>query len=261
MPQGYAATLDGRRDRQSAQVTDLNENLIRKPTGRVEIIQWKGARDERSNGILSYPLDWKAGEKHPLILIPTAARVCVARSMDQQLGRAVHPLAAERRVHAEPNYHGSANYGLIGWNPSAAATITTWNSAIWKNGVADLDSDRGLVDPDKLGVGGWSNGRHPLRGNQLPKDRAIKGRLGGAASADQLWLMMSARGCPPLLQRPRKFVRIDQPSVDQISHAVFQIAEFQVVIVAAPMDSTQSGRNWRCRDNGSSVNAPSAARG
>jgi len=40
--------LGRRRDRQSATGHDLNENLIRKPTGRVEIIQWKGLAMKRS---------------------------------------------------------------------------------------------------------------------------------------------------------------------------------------------------------------------
>ncbi len=67
-PQWFAARLDGTRITDERQLTDLNPSFANKPTGKVEVVRWTGALDEEVEGLLHYPLDWREGEKRPLIL-------------------------------------------------------------------------------------------------------------------------------------------------------------------------------------------------
>ena len=80
--------------------------------------------------------------------------------MDRWSGRMGYPhqlFAQDGAFLLKPNYHGSSNYGLA-WGESISGG--KYNDLEWIDCDRGVDAmiDRGIVDPDRLGVMGWSNG-------------------------------------------------------------------------------------------------------
>jgi dipeptidyl aminopeptidase/acylaminoacyl peptidase len=156
--QWYRATLNGFRLEQPSVLTDLNPGYKKKTKAKTEVVRWKGSLDEEVEGVLYYPHDYEAGKKYPLIVMihggPTGY------DPDAWTDSFFDPnnLLCQRGTFVlKPNYHGSGNYGL------------KWVESIGRGKYYDLEVPdiekgidwliaRGFVDPDKLGVMGWSNG-------------------------------------------------------------------------------------------------------
>ncbi len=156
-PALYVARLDGTRISGERRIADLNPGFKGKPTGKVEIVHWKGAQGDTIEGLLHYPLDWKPGEKRPLILeIHGGPNEC-----DRDTWRAdwSDPALLFRQRGAfvlQANYHGSSCYGLP-WVESIAGHYYELEIPDLEAGV-DAAIARGLVDPERLASAGWSNG-------------------------------------------------------------------------------------------------------
>ncbi|MFQ5670491.1 MAG: prolyl oligopeptidase family serine peptidase [Acidobacteriota bacterium] len=158
-PQWYTARLEGIRLVNPRRVTSLNENFSKKPTGRVEVITWAGARNETVEGLLHYPLDWKEGaEPRPLVLQIHGGPAGTDRNTwSQSYGRPIILYRQRGAFVLQANYHGSAGYGLE-WVESIG------NGHYYELELPDLEAGvdeliaSGKVDPLKLGVVGWSNG-------------------------------------------------------------------------------------------------------
>ncbi len=156
--QWYAARLDGSALREAKAITDINAGLKKKPIAQTELVYWKGAREEQVEGILYYPHNYQAGRRYPLVVMihggPHGA------DMDDFSERMAYPhnLLAQRGAFLfKPNYHGSSQYGLK-WGESISGG--NYNELEWVDVEKGVDSliAKGLVDPEKLGVMGWSNG-------------------------------------------------------------------------------------------------------
>ncbi|MCS7023485.1 MAG: prolyl oligopeptidase family serine peptidase [Bryobacteraceae bacterium] len=156
--QWYAAKLNGAVIEAPKQIITLNSSWKKKPIARSEIIRWKGAKDEEVEGLLYYPHNFQPGTKYPLVVMihggPHGA------DFDLFADRWTYPvqLFAQRGAFIlKPNYHGSSNYGLK-WGESISGG--NYNELEWIDVETGVDSliARGLVDREKLGVMGWSNG-------------------------------------------------------------------------------------------------------
>ncbi len=156
--QWYAAQLEGSALKDAKAITDLNSNLKKKTIAKTEPVRWKGARGEEVEGMLYYPHDYEAGKKYPLVVMihggPSGADT---DSFSERMAYP-HNLMAQRGAFVfKPNYHGSSQYGLK-WLESIGGG--NYNELEWIDVETGVDSliAKGLVDPDKLGVMGWSNG-------------------------------------------------------------------------------------------------------
>ena len=156
--QWYQAKLEGNRIVEEKQLTDINPSYKSKSVLKYEIISWKGANDDTVEGILYYPQNYEEGKKYPLMLSihggPAGA------DMDAWSESYVSPkviLSEKGAFVLKVNYHGSSNYGL------------EWVESIGNGKYYDLEPidiekgvdyliEKGLVDPDRLGTMGWSNG-------------------------------------------------------------------------------------------------------
>lgn len=140
-------------------LTDFNKDADALQLGRVETLTWPtvdaaGKPDGmEADGVLTYPPDYVAGKKYPLVLYvhggPTA-------SSHNTFSVGTQLFAAQGWMVFEPNYRGSDNLG------------NRYQSAIWNDagagpgrdvmaGVAMLKA-RGIVDETKVAVSGWSYG-------------------------------------------------------------------------------------------------------
>ncbi len=153
-----AARLSGNRFEDAKPFIEPNENLRKKAIAKTELVRWKGALDEEIEGILYYPHNYEAGKKYPLVVMIHGGPHGHDADAFRESWAYPHQLYAQRGAFIlKPNYHGSSNYGLkFGESISGGK----YNDLEWvdvEKGVDYLIA-RGLADPDKLGVLGWSNG-------------------------------------------------------------------------------------------------------
>ncbi len=156
--QWYHAALSGADVGKPTAIADINETLNKLPHAKAEVVKWKGARDEEVEGVLYYPQQYKEGEKYPLVVIihggPFGASL---DAWDESWHNAPNLYAQRGAFVLRPNYHGSANYGLDWAESIAAGKYYELPLVDIERGVDRL-VERGLVDADRLGVLGWSNG-------------------------------------------------------------------------------------------------------
>ena len=156
--QWYGSTLDGARILSPVQITDLNPDYKNKVMAKVEVVRWKGSLDEDVEGILYYPHNYEPGKRYPLVLNihggPTGYDMDLWAASWGDPGN----LLAQRGAFVlQPNYHGSGNYGLKWAESICCGKYYDLETPDIDKGV-DALIERGLVDPERIGTMGWSNG-------------------------------------------------------------------------------------------------------
>ncbi len=157
-PQWFRARLDGAAITSPERITDLNPAWKKRRFPRVELIRWKGAKDEEVEGLLAYPFDYQPGKRYPLVTGPHGGPA--SADYDQWDENSSYPgiLHAQRGAfYFRPNYHGSTNYGLEFVESIGYGNYYDLEIPDIEKGVDALIA-RGLVDPERIGAGGWSNG-------------------------------------------------------------------------------------------------------
>lgn len=156
--QWYAAKLEPATLTGPKAITETNPGLAKKTISKTETVRWRGALDEEVEGILYYPHGYEAGKKYPLVVMIHGGPSGVDRDAFRESWAYPHQLFTQRGAFIlKPNYHGSSNYGLK-WVESISRG--KYNDLEWIDVEKGVDSliGKGLVDPDKLGIMGWSNG-------------------------------------------------------------------------------------------------------
>jgi dipeptidyl aminopeptidase/acylaminoacyl peptidase len=156
--QWYRSALDGSRLDKPRPFGVPSSRLAHLPHARTEIVSWKGARGDDVQGILYYPHDYRAGKEYPLVVMIHGGPAAVDRdSWDEWWMYPANLVCQRGSFVLKPNYHGSSGYGL------------QWLESITRGRYGDLETvdiekgvdyliARGLVDPARLAVSGWSNG-------------------------------------------------------------------------------------------------------
>lgn len=161
----YAARLDASLTKVQAvrQLSKLNESFSGKPMPKVEVVHFTGADSgegpgDEVEGLLHYPVSWSEGDAPaPLILSPHGGPAGHDRHAWDQRTSYPNLLWQERGAFVlEVNYHGSDGYGLD-WVESIENRYYELEIPDLQAGV-DYVIARGLADPDRLAVAGWSNG-------------------------------------------------------------------------------------------------------
>ena len=138
-------------------VTNLNEGFDSLNLGKSEVVTWtspdKAPKNWTENGILTYPPDYVAGRKLPLVLYihggPTS-------SSKEYFSTFAQIIAAQGWLVFEPNYRGSDNFG----NDFARAIVDDSGDGPGRDVFAGLEmlKKRGIVDEANIAVTGWSYG-------------------------------------------------------------------------------------------------------
>lgn len=180
--QWFVAGFEGASITESRRFTELNEELAGKTFARTEGFRWKGAKDEEVEGVLYYPLNYEAGKRYPLVLmIHGGPTYHDPDAWNDSSSYPAHLFAQEGAFVLMPNYHGSTGYGLAFTESIADGGYYTLPLEDLRNGVAALIA-RGLVDEDKLGTLGWSNGAI-LSTALIVKDPRFKAASSGAGGS------------------------------------------------------------------------------
>jgi dipeptidyl aminopeptidase/acylaminoacyl peptidase len=157
-PQWYRATLDGAKMTEPVQLTDLNPQLKKRLIAQTEVVRWKGAREEEVEGLLYYPHHYEPGQKYPLVVMihggPSGADY---DSWDENWAYPQNLMNQRGAFVLKPNYHGSSDYGLAWVESIGGGNYYDLEVIDIERGVDSL-IERGLVDPERLGALGWSNG-------------------------------------------------------------------------------------------------------
>jgi dipeptidyl aminopeptidase/acylaminoacyl peptidase len=119
-------------------------------------VEWKNDGFDE-NGVLTYPPDFVAGKKYPLVLqIHGWPQYASQEAWDTDYPGLTQLLAARGFVVFEPNYRGSDNMGTAFESALAGDTVEGPCSDIMA-GIAAVEK-RGFVDETRIGVSGWSYG-------------------------------------------------------------------------------------------------------
>ena len=156
--QYFRAELESNRIVSPLQITDLNPQLKKRTMAKSEVIHWKGALDEEVEGILYYPEHYETGRKYPLMLMIHGGPAGADHdAWSQSFAYPVNLMTERGAFVLRPNYHGSSGYGLKWVESIAHGKYYELEVPDIEKGVDSLIA-KGLVDPDKLGTMGWSNG-------------------------------------------------------------------------------------------------------
>ena len=143
-------------------LTDSNPELGGVRLARQEIIEWKGPDGLRIEGILTHPLDGDGdgdGDDSPAPLILQVHGGPEGVSLDGWTSSATYPvqiLAARGFAVLQPNYRASQGRGVN----FSKADHDDLGGLEFDDILAGIDhlAERGLIDPQRVGTGGWSYG-------------------------------------------------------------------------------------------------------
>jgi dipeptidyl aminopeptidase/acylaminoacyl peptidase len=139
------------------QITAFNPSLREATLGATETVRWQAPDGRDIEGVLIYPVGYEAGRRYPLVVHAHGGPTW------QWLDRLMlgwHDwgqwLAAHGYAVLLPNPRGSYGRGLEHtWCNQKAWGIGDFQDVL---SGADAMIERGIADPDRMGIGGWSYG-------------------------------------------------------------------------------------------------------
>jgi dipeptidyl aminopeptidase/acylaminoacyl peptidase len=170
-------------------LTDSNPQVKDFSLAEYENITWKSTDGQMVEGILIYPLNYEQGKRYPLIVqIHGGPASAYTHSFSGSYGTYTHVFAANGYAVFQPNYRGSSGYGeKFRMEISGAYFRQAFDDIM--SGV-DYLIQRGIADPGKLGMMGWSAGGHWSNWTLVSTDR-FKAISTGAGAVN--WISLYAQ--------------------------------------------------------------------
>ena len=176
-------------DTAPTQVTHVFDYLGRDVAlGTQEAITWKGADGVTIEGIVTYPVGYKAGEKYPLAVMTHGGPQAADKYSIGSMAYEIQVLAGKGYVSLQPNYRGSTGYGDAFLRDMVGHYFQNAHLDVMA-GVDELIR-RGIADPDRMVKMGWSAGGHMTNKIITITDR-FKAASTGAGVAQ--WMSMYAQ--------------------------------------------------------------------
>ena len=149
--------FSGKLGRGLSRVTVSNPALLDRVLGEQSVVSWKAKDGLELEGVLIKPVGYEKGKRYPLAVLPHGGPEGV--SQDGWNTRPTYPaqiFASRGYVAFMPNYRGSAGRGA----DFAMADHEDLGGAEFEDVLAGIDHlvAEGLVDGDRVGMGGWSYG-------------------------------------------------------------------------------------------------------
>ncbi|MEZ5293178.1 MAG: S9 family peptidase [Vicinamibacterales bacterium] len=147
-----AATLSHTR------LSDLGAQVAAWPRHARDVVRWKSQDGADIEGVLHKPADFQAGRRYPLLVVIHGGPTGVSRPVPYG-STTTYPIdlwLAKGALVLEPNYRGSAGYGekFRSLNVRNLGIGDAWDVL---SGIDALVA-QGLVDKDRVGAMGWSQG-------------------------------------------------------------------------------------------------------
>ena len=143
----------------AARVSDTAAQIATWPKHTREVIRWKSQDGAEIEGVLHKPADFQSGRRYPLLVVIHGGPTGVSRPVPYTNNIGYYPIdlwLARGALVLEPNYRGSAGYGekFRSLNVRNLGIGDAWDVL---SGIDKLAAD-GLVDANRVGAMGWSQG-------------------------------------------------------------------------------------------------------
>jgi dipeptidyl aminopeptidase/acylaminoacyl peptidase len=153
--EAYASPLEGFAPRQ---ISSVNTHAAAIPAPTTETIRWMGAEGREIEGLLTFPAGYRAGVRVPLLLVIHGGPAGVF-SENYTAAANHYPVAsfaARGFAVLRCNPRGSSGYGA----EFRQANWQDWGGKDFQDLMTGVDRviEKGIADPDRLGVMGWSYG-------------------------------------------------------------------------------------------------------
>ncbi|MED2181702.1 S9 family peptidase [Bacillus wiedmannii] len=124
-----------------------------------EIISWKSSDGLEIEGVLSTPVEFEANKEYPLLVVIHGGPNWASFPIFSDCFNEKYPIEQfieKGFIVLEPNYRGSSGYG----NEFLKANYRKQGLADYDDVISGVDTlvEKGMVDKDRVGVMGWSNG-------------------------------------------------------------------------------------------------------
>jgi dipeptidyl aminopeptidase/acylaminoacyl peptidase len=124
-----------------------------------EVIRWKSQDGAEIEGVLHKPATFQSGRRYPLLIVIHGGPTGISRPLPYSNGVGYYPIdlwLTRGALILEPNYRGSAGYGekFRALNVRNLGIGDAWDVL---SGIDHLVA-AGLVDRDRVGAMGWSQG-------------------------------------------------------------------------------------------------------
>jgi prolyl oligopeptidase len=139
-------------------ISRLNRSLPKSPIGDTQVIHWKSTDKQEIEGLLTYPVGYREGQRYPLLLVIHGgpAGVFLQNFIADPYPYPVAAFAARGYAVLRANPRGSSGYG----RDFRYANYKDWGGKDYQDLMTGVDHviEMGVADKDKLGVMGWSYG-------------------------------------------------------------------------------------------------------
>ena len=140
-------------------VSDTRAQVASWPKHLREVIRWTSQDGTEIEGVLHKPANFEPGTRYPLLVVIHGGPTGVSRPVPYTNNAGTYPIDAflsRGALVLEPNYRGSAGYGakFRALNVRNLGIGDAWDVL---SGIDHLVS-QGLVDRDRVGSMGWSQG-------------------------------------------------------------------------------------------------------
>lgn len=140
-------------------ITDENSFFKGKLRSNREIISWKSSDGLEIEGVLSTPVELDTNKKYPLLVVIHGGPAWASFPIFSDCFNEKYPIeqfVEKGFIVLEPNYRGSSGYG----NEFLKANYRKQGIADYDDVISGVDElvEKGMVDKDRVGVMGWSNG-------------------------------------------------------------------------------------------------------
>ncbi|MCC6590916.1 MAG: S9 family peptidase [Bryobacterales bacterium] len=141
------------------QLTDSNPQVRDLALGKVETVKWNSTDGREVEGVVVLPVNYVKSQRYPLVVqLHGGPAAATEMNFNATYSNYSQVYAGAGYVCLLPNYRGSTNYG------EAFRTQIAGN--YFQQGYEDIVSGvdhlvaKGVVDPERMGVMGWSAGGH-----------------------------------------------------------------------------------------------------
>jgi len=211
----------------------INPHLEAKSFTPSEVISWGGANGDVVEGMLFYPAGYSPGERYPLMLMLHGGPFSV--DLDKYATDYQYPyqyMAQRGCFVLAPNYHGSRDYGM------EFARSLKGGSAFYDLPLEDITKgiDRlvelGMVDPERLGTMGWSDGSI-LSVALIARDGRFKAASCGAGGGEWVSVWGGSASGYALLEYYFGVSPVEDPSfyADPHNAPLYDAAEIETPVV------------------------------
>lgn len=134
-------------------LTKMNPQMDDFKLGTTEVIRWKNGDGGEIEGLLVKPVDYQPGTKYPMVVEPHGGPAGVQSTRFNGMWQV---MAGRGYAVFAPNFRGSDGYG----KKHIEANVGKWGVVDFEDIMTGVDDviAKGIADPDRLGVEGWSYG-------------------------------------------------------------------------------------------------------